>query len=58
MNNTNIKTILKHPYIGTSPNLIESFLIVGYDTNDILLSINKNVIESKRESTFCGDSDT
>lgn len=57
MNNTNIKTILKHPYIGTSPNLIESFLIVGYDTNDILLSINKNVIESKRESTFCNNSD-
>lgn len=35
MNNTNIKTILKHPFIGTSLNLIETFLIVGYDTNEI-----------------------
>ena len=41
MNNTNIKTILKHPFIGTSLNLIETFLIVGYDTNEILLSISK-----------------
>lgn len=47
MNNSNIKTILKHPYIGTSPNLIESFLIVGYDTNEILLSISKTIVESK-----------
>ena len=35
MNNTNIKTIFKHPFIGTSLNLIETFLIVGYDTNEI-----------------------
>lgn len=34
-------TILKHPYFGSSQTLIESFLIIGYDTNDVLLSILK-----------------
>ena len=41
MNNTNIKTILKHPFTGTSLNLIETFLIVGYDTNEIQLSLEE-----------------
>ena len=34
-------TILKHPYFGSFQILIESFLIIGYDTNDVLLSILK-----------------
>ena len=35
------ETLLKHPYIGSSQTLIESFLIIGYDANDVLLSILK-----------------
>ena len=46
MNNTNIKTIFKHPFIGTSLNLIETFLIVGYDTNEI----QKTEIKSPKKS--------
>ena len=35
------QTLLKHPYIGSSQTLIESFLIIGHDTNDVLLSVLK-----------------
>ena len=51
MNNDKSTIIKKYPYLGSSPNLIDYFSIIGYSENCVKLSkeLNKSIDSIKPE---------